>query len=307
MNKKVFYIMGRGHSGSTVLDSLLGDNPDVRGVGEFIMGADGRFPCSCGEYLNECNFWSRVKNRFEKRTKREWLYSVNKIKKISDIKKVPIILLGWLNKSEIEDINNINDSIWESIFEIGGEEIIVDSSKEVSRALCLAKYRSDVNFIHLVRDPVQVMASEMSSLNSSHGHYIYGKTFKSKYMKLPVFLISVLNWLLMNCICEVVKKYTDKVVLVRYEDLNSDYQKVIKNLGNIMEVDMSRTIQNIDEKRKISIDHKLAGNEMAKSGGFVFNSGNQRKYDVNKWVKYSISILTYPLSKKYGYYKYHFG
>ena len=62
------YIMGRGHSGSTILDIILGSSAAVESLGELVSGL-GRCAageqCSCGSPMRECVFWCEVRRRFE--------------------------------------------------------------------------------------------------------------------------------------------------------------------------------------------------------------------------------------------------
>ena len=60
----VVYIMGRGHSGSTVLDLILGNHDDIIGVGELTSGFGFRESietCACGESIQQCNFWKGIR------------------------------------------------------------------------------------------------------------------------------------------------------------------------------------------------------------------------------------------------------
>ena len=54
------YVMGRGHSGSTILGILLGGGAAIASVGEVVSGL-GRYAlgteiCSCGSPMHECSF-----------------------------------------------------------------------------------------------------------------------------------------------------------------------------------------------------------------------------------------------------------
>jgi len=68
--RKIIFIAGCQHSGTTLLDLLLSTHPDVCGLGEArMLVEDERRPeytsnaseriCSCGEAINECPLWSR--------------------------------------------------------------------------------------------------------------------------------------------------------------------------------------------------------------------------------------------------------
>lgn len=66
MTNQTLYITGSGHSGSTLLDRLLGAHPEVSALGEihrFSLGlhrTEGPFRCDCGEAVAECAFWRKI-------------------------------------------------------------------------------------------------------------------------------------------------------------------------------------------------------------------------------------------------------
>ena len=62
------YVMGRGHSGSTILDILMGGGAAVESVGEFVSGLRryrGEERCACGCAMWECLVWCEVRLRFD--------------------------------------------------------------------------------------------------------------------------------------------------------------------------------------------------------------------------------------------------
>ena len=61
--KKIVFICSLSHSGSTLLDLILGCNSKIRGLGEadVLLNKNVEFestPCMCGTNLSECIFWS---------------------------------------------------------------------------------------------------------------------------------------------------------------------------------------------------------------------------------------------------------
>lgn len=75
--KQLIYITGSGHSGSTLLDRLLGSHPDIAALGEvhrFSLGLhreEQPFRCDCGEVIGRCSFWSEVFSRLAARVGRD--------------------------------------------------------------------------------------------------------------------------------------------------------------------------------------------------------------------------------------------
>lgn len=68
---KLIYILGWGHSGSTLMDLTIGSSPNVMSVGEIIFFGFYRnriphrkvlkpFFCTCGAPFHDCPFWSQV-------------------------------------------------------------------------------------------------------------------------------------------------------------------------------------------------------------------------------------------------------
>ena len=68
---RVIYIMGAGRSGSTLLDTVLANHPDVVGVGELVnlhsAGWTSNEVCACGKLGTECDFWTRVRTAWQRR------------------------------------------------------------------------------------------------------------------------------------------------------------------------------------------------------------------------------------------------
>lgn len=70
---KIVYIVGLGHSGSTILDMALGCNKNIVGLGEVFqilqaakteLAKKSNFNdalCSCGQSISNCKFWSHTK------------------------------------------------------------------------------------------------------------------------------------------------------------------------------------------------------------------------------------------------------
>ena len=72
MVKKLVYIASLGHSGSTLLDLVLGSHSKYIGLGEIAQVLKDskddflktrKVRCSCGEFMNDCEFWSPVTTR----------------------------------------------------------------------------------------------------------------------------------------------------------------------------------------------------------------------------------------------------
>lgn len=77
MNPHIVYILGLGHSGSTIIQYLLGGLDVVLGLGEVrhmaagVGWGDSTDECSCGEAVASCPVWKNLKPS-ETETSRDW-------------------------------------------------------------------------------------------------------------------------------------------------------------------------------------------------------------------------------------------
>ena len=127
---KVVFVAGLTHSGSTVLDMLLGGHSELVGLGEAaslvcqkpakLIESDRR--CSCGNRLADCVFWSEVLKRLR-----------------NDAAQAPA------------QRYNVVLRVFKDVF--GAARIPVDSSKSLSTLrLVSAASNIDLRVIHLIRD-----------------------------------------------------------------------------------------------------------------------------------------------------------
>src|SRR5215218_1700745 len=133
------YVMGRGHSGSTILDILLGGGAAVESVGELVSGLrryDGKERCACGRPMRGCPFWAEVRRRFEAE--------------------------GHLWEDLVRESGA-------AISAAAGKPHVLDSNKETARGLFLLKYLPEARVVHLVRDPRGIAQSHRWRIREGRG------------------------------------------------------------------------------------------------------------------------------------------
>ena len=146
--KKVLYIAGLGHSGSTILDMSLGCQENIIGLGEVSAMLETpkdnlynsqleKYFCSCGCKMSECSFWSKARP----------------------------ILANTYNQPQIERYLRLINLFCEMY---GENTILVDSSKFLSSWLAKLEERGvDLKVVFLVRDFRSWCYSRHSRLGSS--------------------------------------------------------------------------------------------------------------------------------------------
>src|SRR5437763_16836487 len=81
--------MGRGHSGSTILDILLGGGAAVESVGELVSGLEwyeAGTPCACGAPMRECPYWAEIRRRVEAEG-HDWAGLVRASRRHTDVRR----------------------------------------------------------------------------------------------------------------------------------------------------------------------------------------------------------------------------
>lgn len=141
---KVIYIAGRGHSGSTLLDLLIGSHSRVVGLGEMRhLNAPDPSLCSCarGVRVRDCPFWAEVAAR------------------VAEDSRLDLWALD-LESREPDVFRRHNRALLEAVAAVSGRRFIVDSSKQAGRLRMLMESGvADVFPIHLLRQPHGVVWS----------------------------------------------------------------------------------------------------------------------------------------------------
>lgn len=163
---KVVYIVGSGRSGSTLFGDVLAQSPAVVHIGELLWYWKRRQMkppslCGCGLPIGACPFWSSVVERTA------WASDI-------DPRLVDEIFcnlgsslrwpgLWWQGRSGQMIWPNYAErltQLYETIAEVSGARVVIDSSKQPGPALVVANLvRVDASFIHLTRDPRAVVRS----------------------------------------------------------------------------------------------------------------------------------------------------
>ena len=181
---KLLYIAGSGRSGSTLLDLLLGNHPEVSGLGEvhrLSVNPETRL-CSCQEPIMECAYWrSRIETLCNMRDVLidQWtdrLYTTRPKDKslarresanVTEIAAVLgstglVKLVSWFSRDAREQWQAAENSwdLYDVVATADNTQVVVDSTKNALRMKLLYMLRPrDSYVIHLVRDGRAVVAS----------------------------------------------------------------------------------------------------------------------------------------------------
>ena len=161
MIKKIVYLVSDVRSGSTLLENIISKSREVVSIGELHhldshihngkWGVTWNWNCSCGENLNDCEFWNDVFvqmgiSNFKEIENTEIKYKLN-----------PTLDEIYKKKSTLK----LLDRIYTAIFEVSKVNVIVDTSKNPYQGEAIYKNSQfNVKIIHLKRDTRAVTISK---------------------------------------------------------------------------------------------------------------------------------------------------
>ena len=305
---KVLYISGWTRSGSTLLDTLLGEIDGFFSAGELIslwrMGMTKKRLCGCGQRLETCPVWRPVVERVygEPQT---WESRAAPIIAIRDsvirLRNLPKLLRaaddpnGW---APLDAYSDALSQIYASLGEQTGARVVVDSSKLPHQAAAEMSVKGiDLYLVHLVRDPRAVAFSMLR------------KTMLQDDPDDPVempragVLYSTAGWVRANLGTEAVARRlpAGHSMRVRYEDLASDPRRVIDSIAKMVgESGAGLTID--DGLAQLSGNHTVWGNS------FRFKKGPLRIRLDEEWrsampasQRAVATAVAAPWLRRYGY------
>ena len=272
MSPKYIFIAAAGHSGSTLLDLLLGSHSKIESLGEISYLPKNwalNEVCGCGNAIRSCAVWKKVVTRLGADL-------------ALDIERHPYTLdLGYIDPRNVIDhqhqtklyaferelmhalrylqlrfglgflkplvgkvergIEN-NFRLYDHVLSVTGSRLVVDSSKTYLKAAGLYRIRpKQVRVIQLVRDGRGVYfsglrrgCSRRDSLNAWKKHYARA---------LPIYKQVIAP---------------EHILSVRYEDVVSNTRSTLMKIAEFAEVPFEESMLKLNAK----VHHLVNGNQM---------------------------------------------
>jgi len=251
-------------SGATLLTALLGSHPAIATVAEMSGLIDSVDPdeylCSCGQKIKTCEFWQMVKTGMAARgfefdvahfdtqfisgrssllqRLREGSTRNNLIDSIRDA--ILFALPGQARQFRTMSARNV--AFIETVLNITGKRVFVDSSKDRLRPKALRRFSSlDVRVIHLVRDVRGVVASNLRR----DTHLTAGQIARSWRRRHRRVQVTLESW------------PKDKHILLRYKDLCKNTEDTLMRLYDFCQIDLDFKIDDLE-----TVSLHLVGNPM---------------------------------------------
>lgn len=304
--KRDVYICSAGHSGSTLLDMLLGSHPRCESIGELVhlpMDMAMNNTCACGQPMTNCTLWPEVMRRLGVDPRAD-PYALNlgySIPKVGDKQRTSLMhrlktrpknaikyaelrfglewLGGMLPEFEQGIVNT--QAVYERVRELTGKDVVVDSTKHYLRAAELYRKQPETTrVILLVRDGRGVYYSGLKrgfgrrySLNAWNNHYRHALVILGKHVP------------------------ESHRITVHYEDLVEDTRGTLEQLCQFLGIEYSDAMLDF----RSTVHHNVNGNDMK------FESTLELRLDVAWKSKLEADDITYferhagELNRRLGY------
>jgi hypothetical protein len=309
--RKIVLAIGSGRSGTTLLGSILGSIEEAVDLGEVALawerGAIGNERCTCGRRFWDCRLWSPAAKdavaRWDAGGYREAARVTAEATRIRTLvessarRRAEKGCLGSTGNQDISKYNVLLRALYESLFELSGARILVDTSKRPGHAAIVAQAMCDVDVmvLHTVRDS-RAVAYSMSRVKDR---------VPGKLLNREGVVKSSIHWVGMNLVCEwVTHRFEQRPGLskgfIRYETL----AKVLSTEeGRHGQVSIGA------EKHPVSVTQLRRGKSHSVSGNPIrLNEGHESVRMDDEWRsemgscgRWVVSGITWPLLRRYGY------
>ncbi|MBA2312820.1 MAG: sulfotransferase [Actinobacteria bacterium] len=300
---KVIAIIGRGRSGSTILDNLLGELDGFFSAGQLHnlwkrmhMG----FTCGCGKPVAECDLWSSVnaasledpiRGRIDPSQVVKWQAEVVRLRYGRRLSKASEGDSAW---PALNGYAGVLSRVYQSLARLTGARVIVDSSKRPAvGALLRALSGVSPYVVHLVRDPRAVSYS-----------YKRIKTTVDREMKREGAIENSLRYVYRNLASHAVRRgyESDHSMLLRYEDFVTKPIETLRRITHLVGESPADFPVDGDGMVTLSPNHTAGGNPSR------FKTGRVALRLDDEWVvrqrlsdRLTTTSVTLPLLRGYGY------
>jgi hypothetical protein len=300
----VVYIMGHGYSGSTLLTFLLAAHPEIATVGELGIAEQAKrqtspeaYLCSCHAPVRDCEFWQRVRLGMKERGHDfdVWdsdldfrahgggiadviLRAVQRGPILETARRVGIRVVPRARR-ELGRVLSRIESLAETVNEIQGSRVFLDSSKRPERAMLMRRIPSfDMRVIHLVRDGRAVSCSTMK--NQSVGPER-----------------AAASWVADNRASEQARRYfpRDRWMTLRYEDLCADPDRTLDRIYGFLGLP-ARPVHDFR-----ALEQHIIGNRMRLSSTAEIRADERWKTTLTPDQLALIERRVGSLNRRYGY------
>lgn len=304
LKPKVLFIMGRGRSGSTILDNLLGQLNGYFSLGQindlWKKLLQGR-TCGCGAAIRECEIWTAVLaaaqyddalGSLDPQQIVGWQEGVVSQRNILRLlRERPGRTTGW---EALDAYLRLLGRVYGELARVTGARVLIDSSKAASHgALIRLVPGITPYFVHLVRDPRAVAYSRQRHKVGPDG-------------EMPRFgpAESTRGWLMQNLKGHLVNRRVpaDRRLRIRYEDFVAQPLPTLQAITELMGEEPPPA-GFVDGRRvRLGKNHTVAGNPSRfRTGAIELRSDDEWLVAQPRVDRLVVTAISWPLLLIYGY------
>jgi hypothetical protein len=307
MTPTVLFLGGAGRSGSTLLERMLGQLPEVCAVGEVVhlprRGLLDDEDCGCGCPFSTCPFWTKVGEQAfggwpTGRAAAQWESDALAVDRNRNVVSLLTARPERFRVALARHTDRLT-ALYQAAAEVSGARVIVDSSKHVSTALVLRRTPGiDLHLVHLVRDSRGVAHSWSKEVARPEAR----DASASMPTYSPASAAGWWDWF--NLGFDVVRKAGVPTTVLRYEDLMADPRARIAELARTVGVpaDDGALAFLEDDTVQLDADHSVAGNPMRfQTGPLRLRRDDAWRRELDARSRRIVTAVSAPLLARYGY------
>lgn len=302
----VLFIGGLGRSGSTLVERLLNEVPDLFAVGETIhvweRGIRDRERCGCGERFEHCPQWTEVGLRafdgwgnvdLDDVINLRW--SVDRSRQLPRIAKAH--RTGQPSTDQRRYLSYLRRVLHGASLVAGRPPVLLDSSKHLSTAALLALDPTiDLRLLHLVRDPRGVAFSWTKQVSRPETDDQFMPTYDPRR--------TAGRWVTDNLGFEALASRIPSIRL-RYEDLLTEPARSLRAIAALVDLDPERLDLGFLDGNTATLAtpmHSVAGNPLRFGGDVItLQLDDAWRQRLGRRQRTLITGITSPLLLRYGY------
>lgn len=307
MRPSIVYIGGFNRSGTTLVQRLLDQLPDVASLGEVcnLWDAGLNFDdlCTCGKSISRCEFWCEIAERAFGGWCALDLHGIRRLRENVDRARfLPELLFGSRRASFARMASEYADyyaRIYAAAIEVSGARFVIDASKRAPLACCLSS-SADINLrvVHIVRD------SRGVAYSCAKRGVPRVDTARETFFGTAPPMATSLNWVVHNIALEILGRKKVPTYMLTYEHLIRQPVRCFEQLTSFAGIpaDAEATGFLSDEYAVLGTGHSIGGNPMrARTGRIQLRLDDAWRTRLPRTDRLMVSALTYPLLRRYSH------
>jgi hypothetical protein len=302
---KLFYLGGFGRSGTTLVERVIGQLPEVCALGEvthlWFRGLLWDESCGCGQPFSRCDFWQQVGEvafggwkKVDADRVHQLGLEVDRSRYLPQLATLPRTSSLRRKAREYADWYA---QIYSAATTVSGAKVVVDSSKNASLAYVLRDHEAiDLRVLHVVRDARGVAHSWSKDVPRPEARS--QQPSMDKYTALQ----SAILWTVHNLAFEALRWRGVATRQLRYEQLTADPRPTLAGILAWLDLASTELPFAADGAVMLETSHTVAGNPMRfQTGRLEFRADNDWRSRLSGSDRRQVTAVTWPLLVRYGY------